>query len=294
MEETVVLIANPAAKRSFPRKVEKAVRLLRSAGREVRLHLTERRGDAEDYARKASGCGASLVIAAGGDGTFNEVINGLAMTDTKMAILPMGTTNVLAKELGIPEEVETAVKVALAGKHHSVSLGVITFTHRPEASSRYFCLMAGTGFDGEAVYAVNPSLKKCSGKGAYILSGLKTLMRYSPETLTFTVDGKTINGYSAIIGKSSRYGGDFKITPDAQLTSPELYAFIMHGRRRADLLRYALGIMTGKHLGFKDVTYLKAHSVRVEGNARVQIDGDYAGTTPADIVVVPDALKLVY
>jgi YegS/Rv2252/BmrU family lipid kinase len=294
MEPPIILIANPTAKRSSPRKIERAVELLRSAGREVEVRLTEKRGDAEDYARTASGQGASLIIAAGGDGTFNEVINGIAKTEVGMAILPMGTTNVLAKELGIPEEVEAGVKVALTGKAYSVSLGIITLTHHPSPVTRYFCLMAGIGFDGEAVYSANPSLKKYSGKGAYILSGLKTLLRYSPEELTFTVDGKRCTGYSAVIGKASKYGGNFRITPHAKLTNPELYAFIMHGKKRADLLRYALGIMTGKHLGFGDVTYSRADSVRVEGNARVQIDGDYIGSTPADIGVVPDALRLIF
>ena len=294
MESPIVLIANPAAKRSSPGKIKRAVELLRSAGREVEVHLTEKRGDAEDFARGASGRGASLLIAAGGDGTFNEVINGIAGTVTPMAILPLGTSNVLAKELGVPEEIAGAVKVALSGKVHLVSLGSIALTSGQSTRTRYFCLMAGIGFDGETVYSVSLSLKKYSGKGAYILSGLKTLMRYSPEKMTFTVDGKTFTGYSAIIGKASKYGGNFMITPDARLSRPELYAFIMHGKRRADLPRYAFGIVAGRHLGFKDVTYLRADAVRVEGNARVQIDGDYIGTAPVDIAVAPDALQLIY
>ncbi len=294
MDLPIVLIANPVAKRSSPAKIKRAVELLRSTGRKVDIYLTENRGDAEKFAKTASGSGPRLIIAAGGDGTFNEVINGIAKTDSVMAILPMGTTNVLAKELGIPEKVGAAVEVALSGQAHEVSLGSITFTLHQTTFTRYFCLMAGIGFDGEAVYSASLSLKKYSGKGAYILSGLKTLMRYCPEEMTFVVDGRTCRGYSAIIGKASKYGGHFRITPDATLENPDLYAFIMHGRRPADLLRYTLGILRGKHLGFKDVTYLKAHSVRVEGNARIQIYGDYIGTTPASITVVPDALRLVF
>jgi diacylglycerol kinase (ATP) len=294
MKSPVILIANPAAKRASKGKIEKAAELVRSAGHRVLVYLTVKRGDAEDYARKASGCGGALVIAAGGDGTFNEVINGLAGSDARMAILPMGTTNVLAKEIGIPGEVGAAVGVALSGRDRPVSLGKITFTSGRPQFARYFCLMAGIGFDGETVYSVSPVLKKLSGKGAYILSGLKTLAGYSPEELTFAVDGKIFTGYSAIIGKASKYGGNFGITPDARIASPELYAFIMHGKRRADLLRYAFGIVKGKHLGFKDVTYLRTVSVSVGGSARVQLDGDYTGTTPADISVVPDALRLVF
>ncbi len=294
MESSIVLIANPVAKRSSPKKIERAVELLRSSGRTLTVHLTENRGDAEKVARSASERGASLIIAAGGDGTFNEVINGTARTDSVMAILPMGTTNVLAKELGIPEDVETAVELALSGEAHLVSLGSLTITLRQTIVTRFFCLMAGIGFDGEAVYSANLSLKKYSGKGAYVLSGIRTLVRYAPDEMTFIVDGRRYTGYSAIIGKASKYAGHFRITPDASLVNPDLYVFIMHGRRPADMLRYALGMLRGRHLAFKDVTYLRAHSVRVEGNARIQTDGDYIGTAPAEIGVVPEALKLVY
>ncbi len=294
MESPVILIANPAAKRASEKKIQRAVEMLRSAGHEVKVSLTEKKGDAEDFARKASESGASLIIAAGGDGTFNEVINGIVHTGTEMAALPMGTTNVLAKELAIPENVEGSIRVALKEHARKVSLGSITFARNSATFTRYFCLMAGIGFDGEAVYSVNESLKRYSGKGAYILSGLKTLMRYRGRELTFTVDGQVYRGCSAIIGKASKYGGHFRITPDASLLDPHLYLYIMHGRRRRDMLRYAYGILTGSHLGSKDITYLKADSIKVEGDAHIQIDGDYVGKTPATIAVVPDAVKLIF
>ena len=294
MKAPAIFIANPVAKGASERKIQKAITLLRSAGHEVSVYLTEKKGDAEDFAKNASKISESFIIAAGGDGTFNEVMNGIANTDTKMAILPMGTTNVLAKELGIPEDVRGAINRALTGNVHSVSLGCIAFVRHASRVTRYFCLMAGIGFDGEAVYGVDESLKRCSGKGAYILSGLKTLMKYSPEELTFIVNRNTYTGYSAIIGKASKYGGHFKITPDANLRDPHLSLFIMHGKRRRDILRYVYGIFMASHLTFRDITYLKADSIRVEGNARIQIDGDYLGTTPATITVVPHALRLVY
>jgi YegS/Rv2252/BmrU family lipid kinase len=294
MKPPVILIANPAAKRASQQKIQNAVELLRAAGHEVIVQLTQRKGDAEDFARKASRGDVAFLLAAGGDGTFSEVMNGIALTNVKMAILPMGTTNVLAKELDVPENVEGAVRVALTGKEHSISLGSITFTLLSSAVTRYFCLMAGIGFDGEAVYGINAAVKKYWGKGAYILSGLKTLGGYSPGELTFVVNGQIVKGYSAIIGKASKYGGNFRITPDAKLVNPELYACIMRGKRRIDILRYAFGVIMGSHLRYRDVTYLKTDAVHIEGEARVQIDGDFLGTTPADITVVPDAVKLVF
>ncbi len=294
MKPTIILIANPAAKKASGEKTEHALTLLRSAGYEVNLHLTGKRGDAEEIARKACLENAGLIIACGGDGTINEVINGAVYSGTNIGVIPLGTTNVLAKELGIPEDIEGAVKRILSRSAHTVSLGKITFTHHASRVTRYFSLMAGIGFDADAVYGMSDGLKKHSGKWAYIASGLRRLFWYSPARLSFVVDGTAYCGYSAIIGKTSRYGGHFKATPDADITKPEFYACIMQGKRRMDVLRYVYGIVTGRHLGFKDVKYLKASSLQINGTAHVQIDGDYLGTTPATISVAREALNLVY
>ncbi len=291
MEEPVILIANPVARRASPQKIRRAEELLKAAGHQVILRLTEKRGDAEEFARNSPD--RSFLLAAGGDGTFNEVMNGIVNTGRKMAILPLGTTNVLAKELGVPENVEGAVAVALAGREHRISLGKITYSGSPSPVTRHFCLMAGIGFDGETVYRISSTVKKYWGKGSYVLSGLRVLAGYSPGELTFEVNGKSFTGYSAIIGKAPRYGGDFMITPDAKLANPELYAYIMHGKRRTDILRYALGVLRGSHIGLKTATYLRAESVRIQGKAHIQTDGDYLGTTPAEITVIPHAVRLI-
>lgn len=294
MRPTLTLIVNPAAKKASNHKIQKAFNLLESAGYDIGFFSTEKKGDAEHISRKASEAGEKLIIAAGGDGTFNEAANGLAHTQSGMAIIPMGTTNVLAKELGIPEDVEGAVRRALSGSEHNVSLGKISFTHNSSFITRYFLLMAGIGFDGDAVYYVNNPIKKFSGKSSYIFSGLKALFKYSPDLLSIAADGNRYSAYSAIIGNASKYGGNLTVTPDADLFKPELLAFIMKGGRRADILRYACGILSNTHTRFKDTAYIKARVIEVAGNARIQIDGDYVGSTPAKITVAPDALRLVF
>lgn len=294
MNSKQLLIFNPAAKCVSEKKIDRAIKLLRAAGSDLEVWPTEKRGDAELKAKKASEQGFSLVIAAGGDGTYNEVANGLAYTECGMAILPMGTTNVLAKELGIPENVGGSVNRILNGAVHTVSLGKIVAAHKGTTVSRYFFLMAGIGFDGSAIYNFSARFKKYSGKGAYIIGGLKALLEYSPGLLTFEIAGKDYKGYSAIIGNASKYGGNIKATPDASLLDPYLYVCIMQGRKRLDVLRYAAGIITGRHLRFNDVTYLKAAAIKVKGTAPIQIDGDYLGTTPAGITVAPNSLKLIF
>jgi len=306
---TIFLIGNPAAGRKALKKINEAAAIIKSRGYEVRVLLTAKRGDAESFAKEIAvnqpqnptppsspplsrgGSGGVLIIAAGGDGTFNEVINGIVHTSIPMAILPLGTTNVLAQELGISDDVEKALDAALDGKAHNVCLGKITLSKN---ISRYFCLMAGIGYDAETVYGVKNEVKKYSGKGAYILSGLRTLTSWKPDKLTFSVNGKSSEGYSAIICKASKYAGNFRVAPDADLEKNNFYAFIMHGRKRSDIIKYVCGIVAGKRLKFKGITYEQAENIEVRGKAHVQIDGDYFGMTPAVIETVPDALRLVY
>lgn len=289
-----MIIANPAARYASKNRVEAAAGIIRAGGRRINVFWTSQRGDAEEFSRRAAAEGIGLIIAAGGDGTINEAANGMARTGSCLAVLPMGTTNVLAKELGIPESIEGAVGKILNGSTHTVSLGRITLTRYPSPATRLFLLMAGIGLDGEAVYGIGKTVKRMSGKGAYIMSGLQSLLRYSPERIEFIVDGREINGYGAIIGKAAKYGGHFRVTPDASLLRPEFYAYIMAGRRRTDVIRYVYGILTGTHLGFRDIRYLRASEIEVRGSARVQIDGDYFGRTPAVVTLEPDALRMVF
>ncbi len=291
---SIVLIINPAAKGMSEKKIGRACRFLESKGCKVEKAFTTRKGEATDIAKDAAEKAASLIIAAGGDGTINEVVNGVAGSEVPVAILPLGTTNVLAKELDIPEDVTDAMAIALERTPQVISLGKIEAVRPSSFVPRYFVLMAGIGYDGEAVFGINESLKKISGKGAYIFSGIKTLFNFDPEELLFTIDGKTYTGYSAIIGNAAKYGGQFKVTPHAKLTEPTLDVCIFKGRRSSDILRYVFGITTKSHLSFRDVEYIKTKSIEINGTAHIQIDGDYFGMTPAKIHVAPDALKLVF
>lgn len=295
MRSSIVLISNPAARGASLRKIESAAAFLREKGFDTKIFLTEKSGDATRLAEEAVRKGPYAIMAAGGDGTINEVINGMVKSDVPLAILPLGTTNVLAKELGIPEDIYSALDTAVSKSAKTVSIGRIEL--EPDTDSahfRYFCLMAGIGFDGKTVHDVNNAIKKKSGKAAYIWSGIKTFLRYSPNQLFYEIDGKEYTGYCSITGKASRYGGNFKITPDANLSDPFLYTCIFQGNKRSDLLRYVYRIITGKLMEERDIVYLKSTSIEVLGTAHVQIDGDYLGITPAKITVVKNALKIIY
>lgn len=286
------LIINPVAGNGAFRSIKRIEGILKERVT-LTTYITEKKGDASSFAENIMD--AELILVAGGDGTFNEVINGLMNVDKDipLAFLPLGTTNVLAKELGIPENIEDAIRVSLNNIPKRVSLGRIA-THN---ITRYFCLMAGIGFDGEAVFEVkNNLIKRLSGKGAYILSGLRVWLRYSPSPIRIKTSDGEFEGYSVIIGKASCYGGYYKITPMASLTEPMLDICLFKGGSRRDILRYTYGVLTGRHLNFEDVVYNKCKEIEVtsEGTVHVQIDGDYLGTLPAHLDIVPDAVRIIW
>jgi YegS/Rv2252/BmrU family lipid kinase len=294
MISLIVIIGNPAARKSSIKKIERASIFLQKKGFGTKILMTKKRGEATDLAHEMVKKKPFLIIAAGGDGTINEVINGIVHTETPLAILPLGTANVLAKELGISENIYEALETAISRTPKTVSLGRIELLDSSTLKTHYFCLMAGVGFDGKTVYHVNTSLKKVSGKCSYIIGGIKNLSSYSPNELFFNIDGKEYSGYCAIIGKASRYGGNFKVTPEATLLEPTFHSCIFKGRKRSDLLRYVFGIIRGTHIKNDDVICLKSTNIEIQGTAHIQIDGDYLGVTPAKLSVGKEALSLVY
>jgi YegS/Rv2252/BmrU family lipid kinase len=294
MRQKIVMISNPAARGYSRNRIDAAISFLENNGFSAELLLTRTRGHAEDMAKQAVQQRPYCIIAAGGDGTINEVMNGMINTETPLGILPLGTSNVLARELSVSSDPEKAMQRIVTTAPGTVSPGRLEAT-APDSSplDRHFILMAGIGFDAEAVLNADSGIKKISGEGAYILSGIRSLVRYSPGELAITADGRNFTGYAAIIGKAGRYGGDFRVTPDADIHAPCFYACIFHGKGRYDLLRYAAGVVLGRHLELKGVTYLKASEILVSGKAHIQIDGDYAGMTPARITISQDALRLI-
>lgn len=289
--ERVFLIGNPIAGGGALRKIELAERILRERGIPFETLLTEKKGDAEEFAQRIREKYSRnvLVLAAGGDGTYNEVVNGLAFSEIPLAILPAGTTSVLAKELRVSKRMDRAIEYALCGKVERVNLGEIKNKDR----RRLFVLMAGVGFDGEAVYRVERRGRVPLKKLVYFLSGLSTLLRFSSPELT-VLNGETKRGYTVVVAKASCYGGDFKIAPDVDLRKPYFYVFLSKTKSKIGIIKHILGIATGLHRTMKDTDYFRAESLRIYGDAHVQIDGDYFGKAPVEVVLVKDALNLVF
>lgn len=278
------LIVNPVAGKRAQNSVGLIQELLGHQA-VVTTCISGKPGESESFARDLAG--SDLLVIAGGDGTINEVINGL-MTDTasipekrlpRLGIVPIGTANVLAHELGIPASITDAVRVIFSGSCKNISLGRI--------NGKYFSLMAGIGFDGETVRGVKMKMKRVFGKGAYLLSGVARLIGYTHPAIEMKTENGTVCGTTAIIGNARSYGGAYQVTPLATLTEPLLDLCLFQGRRRMDILRYVLGIIRKKHLGYHDVHYEKFSAMEISspGTVPIQVDGDYFGTLPARIEV---------
>jgi len=287
MRKRIKLIANPVSGGNARPRIETARRYLQQAGAQVELYLTEKRGDACTEAAGLLPSDFDLVIAAGGDGTLNEVANGLAGRGIPLAFLPLGTANVMAHEMRIPFSVERACQIALTGEARPVNLVAST--------DCYFLMMAGVGFDAAAVRAVNTRLKRYTGKFAYLVSGLRTLCTYRPDAIQLiSAEGETLTVWHAIISNIRLYGGRFVMAPDTGLDEPALTACLIERPGRLALLLFWLRILLRGHL-LGPVKRVTSSTFQFSGaTIPVQIDGDDCGNTPLTLTCHSELLELVF
>jgi diacylglycerol kinase (ATP) len=289
------LICNPKTGRYASRRhrpIQELASRLESLGLEINLELTGGPGDAAEIAARAARNGTADVIVAGGDGTINEAIQGLAGTTARLAIIPRGTANVLARELGLPLNNEQAIAVAARGKSRKIYLGLATDETTNE--TRHFVLMAGIGLDASVVRRVQPRLKKRIGKGAFWISGLSHLATWNPRPFTLEIGGQNYTATFAAIGKSARYGGDLTITPRARLDQREFEICIIGTTSRLrylHLLSYAM--RDGMPRDKPEVRFVNAVSVKARGEAQVQVDGELIGQLPMRFEIAPHSLEVI-
>ena len=288
------LISNPKTGRYASRRapIPELASRLESLGLKVDLRLTSGPGDATEIANRVARNGTSDVIVAGGDGTINEAIQGLAGTDARLGIIPRGTANVLARELGLPLDDEQALRIVAPGKTRKIYLGVAIDETTNER--RHFCLMAGIGLDASVVRRVQPSLKKRIGKGAFWVSGLSHLATWNPKPFTLEIEDQKYTATFAAIGKSARYGGDLSITPGARLDEREFEICMiqtMSRLRYLHLLSYAM--RDGMPRDNPEVQFVKATKVKAYGDSQVQVDGELLGHLPMRFEIAPHSLNII-
>jgi len=296
---TALVIFNPATgphRRQRMAELEAARRILAASGITARLSPTLAPGVASDLASQATRSGEELVIACGGDGTINEVANGLAGSQVPLAILPAGTANVLAKELGVPRSIPRAARLIPSGKLQRIALGLAS---SPELAGgrRYFVCVAGAGPDGSMIYGVNQRMKQGVGAAAYWLEGLRHLFIYRMATFEVIAEGRKLEATFVTVSRTKNYAGPFRITTAADLYRPEFEVAVFTNRSRLRYLVHVPAVWLGLHRKMRDILFFSAEHVACRpgdnGPVYVQIDGEAAGRLPIEFRIVPDALTLV-
>ncbi|HAP42927.1 MAG: hypothetical protein A2087_08720 [Spirochaetes bacterium GWD1_61_31] len=268
--------------------IEHILGYLRDYGLEPEVLVTKAPGHATELARASVAQGADLVIAAGGDGTINEVVNGLAYSGVTLGIIPMGTVNVLGLQLKIPAEIKAACQVIAQGRSTMIDLG--------KAGNKYFACMAGIGFDAFVVRKTGSRLKKAFGALAYALTAFRHFLAYRFRPILVRIDDQPIlrRGYFAIIGNSKYYGGKTILASQADISDGLLDICIFKHANLFRLFSYFLrrsGRRVDRDLA---VEYFQCRRISVlrSGRHEVHIDAEYLCRTPVEISVCPQAIRV--
>lgn len=288
-----IVIVNPTSGSysQHASQIKETIACLRARGWQAELKLTEGQGDARRLARLAVEQRLDVVVAVGGDGTINEVIQELAGSETALGVLPLGTVNVWAREVGIPLDIAGARAVLLNGQMRHVDLGRI--------AERYFLLMAGIGMDGEITSAVEKKVAKRLGALGYWLVGTWLGLGYPAFRATVEIDGHAFktSALQIIIGNTQLYGGAIKYTWRAKCDDGLLDICIVRRRSMLGRLIVAMDFILHREQRHQWVRYEtgKSISIRTRRAVAMQIDGDPAGYTPgaatSTFTIVPRALK---
>lgn len=294
------LIYNPAAGSGSSRRerqMRQAASALEAAGISTALRPTSAPLAASQLASQAVAEGSEIVLACGGDGTLNEVINGLVPGRAALGVLPGGTANIFARELGIPLNPVAAARALANWKPQRIALGRATWQD-PEKSSRYFLSLAGVGFDAYVVRAVSRAAAQRAGVVAYGWQAVRQALRYRCPQITVTSEaGETIATF-AVAHRTERYAGWLHLAPGASVFRNDFTVSVFKSPRRSRYFLYALAILARRHPRLKDVELIRTR--RLDCAAAdpslpiyFELDGELAGRLPVRLEIVPDALSVL-
>ncbi|GAC1630748.1 MAG: diacylglycerol kinase family lipid kinase [Candidatus Acidiferrum sp.] len=280
--------------------LDEARRILAAGGIEAELAETTGPGDATEIALRAGNEGRQLVIACGGDGTLNEVVNGLARQQNghrvPLALLPGGTANILAKELTLPWDIPRAAERLVRGSVREIALGLATPVNEPE-KARYFLSVAGAGPDGRITYAVDLELKAKMGIFAYWWQGAREVLNYKFPRFSVTTKDQSIEASLVIVGRTKNYGGPFKITTEADLYVDQFELAVLTTQSGFRYLSYLPTLWFGDLRKSEGVHFLKADTLLCQPTdgepVYAQVDGEPLSRLPVEFKIVPRALKLL-
>ena len=296
----IQIVYNPTAgQHDLGKSLDEAVAYLRSQDHDVTVRQTLGGGDATTFAREAVAQHYDMVIAAGGDGTVGEVVNGLVGSECVLGVLPVGTANVWARTLGLPvgginrprTPLLDAAKLLLTGDVRHIDLG--------KCGEHYFILWCGIGFDAEVTREVEPhrELRRNIGNLTYYVTMFVLGLTLRGTRVTIVIDGKAVRqrAFMIVVSNVQLYGGSVMVAPQAQLDDGYLDVYVFKGSNMFDAARQLINVFTCKHLQDPSILTYRAQSVVIRGEKPLplQVDGEPRGYTPASITVVPKALRVV-
>lgn len=285
--ENIAIIYNPNAGQNRKEFLDKVLSLLEDNNINVTLFATEKPNHAIKLSKTLKDDDYTMIVAAGGDGTINEVINGIFGSNKPLGIIPLGTVSVLAREIGLKITPKDVVSALIKRKTINI--------YPAKINERYFSLMASIGVDAMSVKNVNLKLKKIISKAAYVFSFMSEVLKSKNNFHTIKIKDVHHKSYCSILAKGRFYAGEYICAPDASLEDKSLHVVMLKKNGKIELVKFFWAILRNDVLSFKHIELLKTNSLKVfsEHKEGVQIDGDYYGQLPVTINVAEEAITLI-
>lgn len=285
MKDTVVIL-NPAARGARNRRLRQQVEKL--ARRAAIVCATSGAGEAEALARNAVAEGYEKIVAAGGDGTINEIVNGIAGHNVTLGLLPLGTMNVFATELGLPaNNLERCWNIIVQNRTQRVDL--------PRANRKYFVQLAGVGLDAQAVKETSRAFKRNFGPVSYLISAVQIASRTPPVLRIESDDAASAEGSFVLVGNGRLYGGRFPFFKQAMMNDGLLDVIVFKRLGYVDIIRYLQNVVFTPQISSPEVDYFQTKHLQVssEENVPVEIDGELTGHCPVEFRIRAGGLRVL-
>jgi diacylglycerol kinase (ATP) len=288
MRRRLFILRNPKAGPAARRHYHSILTLLRENGAHLELVETSRHGEGMRITAAAALSGNfDAIVAAGGDGTVHDAAAGLLGSDTPLGVIPMGTANVFAREVGLPFSPESVARALLGGKVRSIPVG--------QVNVRPFLFVVGVGFDAEAVRYFEASGTRQLGRLGLIAPVLHAMISRPNSLLQVTTDRGSSTAEWVIVTRASRYAGGLLLSREANITDTAFHVVRFSGRGSLVRLRQLSALACGLIQYDPDVTIEAAEWVRVDGDGTtpIQVDGEILGRLPVEITLNPQRLRLI-
>ena len=284
MKDTVVIL-NPAARGTRANRLRAQVETLT---RGSILCATSRAGEAESLARHAVAEGFAKIVAAGGDGTINEIVNGIAGKDVALGLLPVGTMNVFATELGLPaNDLSRCWEIIQDNETRPIDL--------PSANGKYFVQLAGVGLDAQVVKETSEAFKRSFGPLSYLISAAQIAARTPPQLCIESENAVTDEGSFVLVGNGRFYGGRLPFFKQALLDDGLLDVVVFKRLNYIEIIRYLQNVIFTAQISSPEVEYFQTSRLRVssEESVPVEIDGELIGNCPVEFQIRAGGLRVL-